>query len=151
MTRTSTILVALAAPAVALAWTPSEEDTAVYKALSARDGAPLCADVEALVTDPVTALKNVVEHAEMPPWAGIRAAECLVTRHSAEIEAEITAWVGASETKGLALVVFNHLDEMPEDIALRVAGVALNGPLSNDARERIEAGESAALRGLLVE
>ncbi len=119
-------------------WTPTAEQTAVYKALSIRDPAPTCEEVEALSADPVATLRVVVERAELPPWAPLRAAHCMVTRHASAAEADIVAWMGDPQTRGLALLTLGALDTLPEETARTVAAAALAGPHAADAREKIQ-------------
>ena len=118
-------------------WTPTAEQTAVYKALSIRDPAPSCEEVEALTSEPVATLRVVVEHAELPPWAPMRAAHCLVTGHPTEAETDMLAWVGGEQTRGLALLVFGSLEVLPTEVVRRVATAALAGPHRADVEERL--------------
>ena len=142
---------ALAAPVAAdeMAWSPSADDEAVYQALSIRDPAPSCEEVEALVPQPVAALRNVVSHAQMPPWAPMRAAHCLISRHGSEVESDLLSWVGQEETLGLGLLVVDEVELLPEELGLRVAKAALAGPLQAKARERLAGCGSSALRALV--
>ena len=143
-------LIALSPLALADDWTPSAEEEAVYRALSVRDPVPSCEEVESLATDPVATLLVVVERASMPPWAGMRAAECLTSRHSEAIAEEIKAWVAQEETRGLAYLALNNLDDMPEALALEVASVALAGPLADSAATRIERSEVPSVKALVA-
>lgn len=119
------------------AWTPTENQAAMLRLLSLRDGPPPCADVEALSTDAVADLTAIVDHATMPPSAPMAAAACLVTGHAEAAEPAITAWMTDPQTKGLALLAARHLDAMPRPVATRIAGVALAGPYAADVRKRI--------------
>ncbi len=134
--------------AAAVAGTPSASQEAMYRALSARDPAPSCAEVEALSETPVADLVYVVEHATQPPWAGMRAASCLVERHAEEARDEILAWVGDAGKRGLAILVFDKVDALPEGLALEVARSGLAGPLAEDARTRLARAERAEVRAL---
>ena len=143
-------LFGLAALSSAAPNTPMPEGAdAVYKALSARDGAPSCEAVEALSAEPVAALLFVAENATQPPWAGIRAAECLVQRHAAEVQPTLERWVSTSETRGFGLIAINQLEQMPAPVALSVARIALSGPLAEDARPRLLAIQNPELRALV--
>lgn len=116
---------------------PDAAAEAVYRALSIRDPAPTCESVEALTETPVETLLFVVDNAQQPPWAGMRAAECITSRHAVEAQESIKAWVSSSETKGLAILALNQLDAMPLEVALTVARTALEGPDAESARTRI--------------
>ncbi len=142
---------ALATPVAAddAAWSPSVDDEAVYQALSIRDPVPSCEQVEALVPQPVAALRNVVAHAQLPPWAPMRAAHCLISRHGSEVESDLLAWVGQEETLGLGLLVLDEVELLDEELGLRVAKAALTGPLAAKAQERLAGCGSAALRALV--
>ncbi|MFT5685301.1 MAG: hypothetical protein ACI8RZ_006251 [Myxococcota bacterium] len=116
---------------------PDAAAEAVYRALSIRDPAPSCESVEALTETPVETLLFVVDNAKQPPWAGMRAAECLISRHAVTAEASIKGWVTGPETKGLAILTFNQLDTMPLEVSLSVARAAMAGPEAESARPRI--------------
>lgn len=130
-------------------WTPSAEEDAVYRALSSRDGAPDCASVEALAKDPTAVLVSVVEHAQQPPWVGVRAAKCLIERHSAEVQPQLVAWVQAPNKRGLAVLLANEMDNMPEPVAVEVAKAGLAGPYAADMRARLGSCKHPAVLALL--
>lgn len=127
---------------------PTDAGYAVYRALSVRDPEPSCAEVEALSPTPVETLREVIARAQQPPWAAMRAANCLIQGHGPEVQADLVAWVGASETRGLALLVLDQLDLLPEDVALAVATAALAGPLAPDAGARISKSSHPSLQAL---
>jgi hypothetical protein len=129
--------VALAEPPNAERPTPTASQEQIYRAFSVRDPVPSCETVEAMSQTPVVDLLFVVDHAAQPPWAAMRAAQCLVRRHSTEVQTQIEAWVSTEATKGLALMTLSLIDELPAEVALSVAQKALAGPLANDARPRI--------------
>ena len=54
---------------------------AVVLALSSRD-AVSCESLEALTTTPTATLVEVVDTVQMPPWAPMRAANCLIEHHA---------------------------------------------------------------------
>lgn len=145
------LLMVLTASAEPTTEAPPDGAEAIHRALSARDQSPPCEDVEALSTAPVEALLYIVEHATQPPWAGMRAAECLTLRHAEAIQPQLTGWVQNPDTRGLALMVFNRLDEIPSTVALPVARASLNGPLAEDARSRFQKLENAEIKAILEE
>ena len=153
--RISIYLLSLMASSVALAEPPAAErpqptasQESIYRALSVRDPVPSCETVEALSTTPVADLLFVVDHATQPPWAAMRAAQCLVRRHSTEVQPQIVSWVSAEETRGLAWMTLSFLDAMPIEVATPVAKAALAGPLASEARPRIQKSETPALKDL---
>lgn len=121
----------------------------VVRALSIKDPAPECDRVEALVDDPTAMLLRVVHEVEKPPWVAMRAASCLVTRHSTEIEAEMVGWMAREDLKGLGLLTLNHLDEMEPRLAVTVAEAALAGPFADAARTRILRADHAEVKALV--
>ena len=123
----------------------------IHRMLSARDNAPSCEDVEALSSEPVQALLYIAENATQPPWAGIRAAECLTTRHAEQIQPQLEQWVQNTETKGFALVVFNNIDRIPEPIADNIVRTSLAGPLADDARPRLKSHNIQRINYLIEE
>ncbi len=137
-------------PAVADDWTPSPDEAAVYRALSARDPVA-CAEVEALAAEPLAALRTVVERAAMPPWAPMRAAHCIVEGHATEARDDLLSWVGSEQTRGLALQLLSELDSVDEPLALEIAGAALAGPLADEARPRLAQSEVPSVKALAAE
>lgn len=128
---------AAATAGTAAEWTPSAEETAVYRALSMRDGSPPCEEVEALASDPVATLISFAEHATMPPWVGVRAARCLVTRHAEAAKTTLSAWVVDPEKRGFAFLIADELDQAAEPVALELARAGLAGPHAADLRKRL--------------
>lgn len=106
-------------------------------ALSSRDDVS-CADVEALVTDPVPALVEVVTTVKMPPSAPMRAAGCLVERHAHEVPEVLEGWMKGDDTKGLALLVSGRLDGLDPELAVRLARAGMSGPWATDLQPAIE-------------
>lgn len=133
---------------VALAWTPTDAESSMILAFSSRDGAPPCAEVEALVPDPVASLENVIAHVQMPPWAPMHAAACLIEGHGAERPELLASWVDDPALKGLARMVFHRLHRLEPDQARSLADRALAGPLAADANAILARSPDARLRAL---
>jgi len=148
MTTLTIILSLSAGPALADDFTPSAEERAVYDAFLSRDASPTCAEVETLTETPVETLQVIVREAVQPPWVGMRAADCLIRNHSVEIEAELKAWVTDPDLLGLALLALGTLDEMEPTVALNVAEAAMDGPLKDQAGERILKSQNEEIRAL---
>ncbi len=111
----------------------------VLRALSNRHPLP-CADIEALSPTPVDTLLHVVDEVTMPPWAPMRAAECLVAGHALEVRAHLQRWVVAPELKGLGRLVLGELDRLPVEVAVEVARKAVTeGPEPELAKEKAAA------------
>lgn len=122
---------------------------AVVRALSARDPVA-CETVEALTPTPVETLRAVVDTVEMPPWAPMTAAQCLVDRHPAEVAADMSKWVTDPALKGLGLLVLGSLDRMPLDVALPIAKKALaEGSDKAKAAQKLGAATTPELRALV--
>jgi hypothetical protein len=130
--------IALAAP---------ENVDPVVLALSSRHPVP-CAEVEALTPTPVDTLRHVVDTVSLPPWAPMRAADCLVRGHAAEMQPTIESWVTDPAVLGLGRLVLADLDVMPVEVAVPVARKALTGPLADVARSRIALSERAEVRAV---
>jgi len=116
---------------------PTAEQRALYDALKVRDDGPSCEALAALSQDIASDLIWIVDHATQPPWAGIRAARCILSDHLEAKATDIDAWVVDPSKKGLALLTLSMLDEVPEPAAVRFATLALDGPLADDARSRL--------------
>lgn len=123
---------------VAFAWDPTPADQSLIRALSSRDAAPICADLADRVPDAVASFKAIVEHVEMPPWAPMRAATCLIEHHEAEAEPLMLQWVQRVETKGLAKLVLRRTHLLELERAERVKTAALQGPLAIEARKILQ-------------
>ena len=137
------------ATAVPAGWPTDPEVAAVYRALSVRDPVPSCASVEALASEPTKTLLEIVQVAQMPPWAGIRAANCLVEGHAVELQSTLQAWVADPGTKGLAIVVMGSLDRMPVSVSVPVAQAALAGPMADLLRPKVEVAVAPEVRALV--
>lgn len=144
--------VAAPAPvATPVGWPGTDDGRAMYRAMSVRDPAPDCLTAEALVSDPLAALLEVVELAELPPYAPMRAAQCVVVHHAEEAADALVAWVGDPETAGLGMVALQGLEGMSEPTAVRVTEAALAGPVATDAREAAAASSHAGVRALVAQ
>ena len=98
------------------------------RALQARDAAPACDELEALSSEPETALIAVIEHVTMPPYVGIRAATCLIDGASIELTPTLVRWVSDPNTAGLATLVLTEIAALPVEVAHPIAAAALAGP-----------------------
>ncbi len=127
------------------------EESAAVQRLLPRDPEPTCAEVEAGLSQPGPSLVKIAEQVVSPPWAGMRAATCAIERSADPlIEAALMRWVLDPELAGLGLLAVNLLDRMPEEVAIRVAGTALEGPLSDRARDEIAGSAHQTVRALLL-
>ncbi len=123
---------------------------AVNHALSMRHPVP-CGELLAHSETPVETLLHVVDHTSMPPWAPMRAAECLMEVHPTEIESRLLRWVTTPELKGLGRLTLGQLDRMPVEVATRVATEALaNGTEPERALQVCHDAERAELRALAL-
>ena len=131
------------------AYAEPQELDAVMRALSMRHPVP-CAEVEALAPDPVDTLLHVVDEVQMPPWAPMRAAECLVRGHGLEVREHLQRWVVEPELKGLGRLVLGELEALPVEVAVEVARAAVTrGSEPELARERVEAVSVPEVRAVL--
>ncbi|MEZ4238798.1 MAG: hypothetical protein R3F59_22125 [Myxococcota bacterium] len=105
------------------------ELTALVQRLSAHDGVTCAAATEGLA-DPAEALLSVVQTVSMPPATPMRAADCLLTEHATvpAVREAVLAWVAGEDTKGLALLVGQHLADLPPELAVAAAAAGAAGP-----------------------
>lgn len=136
-----------ATPSVPPDFAPSDVQAEMIHRLSLRDGAPPCADVEAGSVDAVADLTAIVRHVELPPFVPMRAAECLIAKGDAA-EVELTRWMSASDTKGLAMLLSDRIDGLSVPLASRVVTTGLGGPHADEVRARVVKSGHAELRGL---
>jgi hypothetical protein len=127
---------------------PTAEESAMITRLSNKDGAPSCTEVEALAAAPTPALQRIVEGVSRPPTVAMRAADCLIIGHSAEITPVLEAWVVDPSRRGLALLVLDRLDKLPPDVALILAKDAMGGPLQDLAVPRISRSTNPDVKAL---
>lgn len=130
-------------------WPGTDAELQLYRALAVRDPEPVCAEVEALVPEPVASLAMIAEDIPMPPWAGMRAASCLARGHAEAAEGKLRDWVVAEEGTGLAILVLQHLDQMPEPVAVELVRDALEGPWAQEASDAAAGSDRPAVRALL--
>ncbi|MEL6347574.1 MAG: hypothetical protein AAFV53_30990 [Myxococcota bacterium] len=136
-----------AAFAQAATETPDGVD-AMYRALSAREMTTTCQQLAEMSAAPVSALVYIAENARRPAWAGIRAADCLSRHHAQDAQPQLTRWVGQEETRGLAIVVLNNLEQMPVAVSVPLAQAAMAGPMIEDARPRIQTAQVPQVRAI---
>lgn len=151
MHHTTLLLFAVAAGLAAepAPLTPSQQ--ALYDALVARDGAPPCATVEALSPTPVADLTLLAEEVTRPGWVGLRAADCLITRHAEAVTPQLQRWMVSPDTKGLALLVVQKIDLLPAPTAQDLAIRGLAGPHAASLRPRLARAADPDLRRLATE
>jgi hypothetical protein len=116
---------------------PTPSQTALYDALKIRDAAPPCASLKPMSKDLATDLIWLVDNASQPPWVGIRAAQCVIREHHEAKAATIQGWVTQPDRRGLAILTFGLLDELPAPQAKTIQEAALAGPLAEDAKKHI--------------
>jgi hypothetical protein len=105
----------------------------VVHALSYRHPKP-CDELEALTPTPVQTLRHVVTHVQAPPWAPMRAAECLQRNHALEVREDLLLWVRDPALKGLGRQAVGLIDVLPDALAVDVGREALRGPVADRAR-----------------
>ena len=133
------------------AFTPTDTQEGMYRALSIRDPAPACADIVALSTSPVDDLEVLVNEATQPPWVGMRAAGCLLDLYPEQSQPLMQAWVVDPDKKGLAILVTKKLDTLPLPVATEVVTTALAGPMADSLAPRIAKVEVPELRSLVAD
>ena len=112
---------ALAAPNPTETALTASVDPSMWQALSARHAAP-CERVTATSTAPAHDLLAIVTHVTMPPWAPMRAADCLILRHAdaPPVAGAMREWVADPERMGLGRLVVTRLDELDETLAVEL-------------------------------
>lgn len=104
----------------------SEEAQRAYDALAPRHVTETCEALTTRLSLSGKALEEVVERVQSPPWAPMRAAECLLQTKQAS-EGTLSRWVSNEQTRGLARLVFTHLESWPVHESLPIARAALSG------------------------
>lgn len=105
----------------------------VFRALSHRHAQP-CEEIMALTATPVDTLRQVVDQITQPPWAPMRAAECLQRHHAEAVRADLLRWVSEPGLKGLGRQTVGLVDVLPTAVAVEVGRAALVGPVADRAR-----------------
>jgi hypothetical protein len=144
-------IAAAAPPSPVLTEVDSDELATVVRALSSRDPVT-CSAIESLTSTPVPTLLAVVDGVTMPPYAPMRAADCLIRGHAAEVQPQLERWVVAPELKGLGRLVLSGIDAMPLEVALPVVRTAIATGSDPDLAVR-KAGAAVApeIRALVVQ
>jgi hypothetical protein len=123
-------------------------EDAVVRALSGRD--PVSCDAIALLTDtPRESLEAVVDTVRAPPWAPMRAAQCLIEGFPVESQARLEVWVTDPALKGLGRLVLSNLDRLPAAVGVAVARKALVGSDVALATERVAGSLVPEIRSLV--
>lgn len=103
---------------------PEALDPALFRALSLRDGTP-CASLD--VAD-AEQLARYTDPTLQPASVPVRASACLVERFPESVAGIALPWMTDPERAGLALVVLNGIDRLPEPSAVQLARAALANP-----------------------
>ena len=124
------------------------QDT-LLRQLSYRDGAPDCKDLSndngQLKDDLLVMVNSVMQ----PPWVGMRAANCLITRFPLESVDTFKSWMQSEQTMGLAYLLGAQISQLPYQIAIEVGRVGLSGPHAEGVRSRLESQEGRVVEELL--
>lgn len=119
----------------------------VVRALSARDPVS-CETVEALSPTPAATLLEVVDKVEMPPWAPMIAARCLLAHFPADVQPRLSTWVTDPALAGFGRLTLDALDQLPVEVAVSTARAALSGSDPAHAKKRIAASARPEVRAL---
>ena len=121
----------------------------LLRQLSYRDGAPDCKELSndngQLKDDLLVMVNSVMQ----PPWVGMRAANCLITRFPLESIDTFKSWMQSEQTMGLAFLLGTQLSQLPYQIAIEVGRVGLSGPHAEGVRSRLESQEGRVVEDLL--
>jgi hypothetical protein len=120
----------------------------LIRQLSMRDGSPSCESLSKGNDEFQRDLKIIVEHVTHPPWAGMRAASCVIELYPEQSLNTFEEWMTQENTMGLAYLLSSKLSEMPESIAIPVAEAGLSGPHSKGVLERIRLNQSPEIKAL---
>jgi hypothetical protein len=120
----------------------------VSRELSHRHAQP-CEELEALTPTPVATLRYVVSNVTMPPWAPMRAAECLQRNHAEAVREDLIAWVSDPALKGLGRQTVALIDVLPTPLAVDVGRAALLGPVADRAELALPKDLRPEVRGLV--
>lgn len=120
----------------------------LIRQFSMRDGSPSC-EILAEGNDEFQGELNfIIEHVSHPPWAGMRAASCVIELYPEQSLNTFEAWMTQENTMGLAYLLSSKLSEMPQMIAIPVAEAGLSGPHSKGVLERIRLNDSPEIKSL---
>jgi len=109
----------------------------MFNALKVRHEAPTCESLTKMSESAADDLVWLIQNTKSPPWVGIRAAQCVIREHTEAKADIIDTWVTDPQYKGLAMLTFGLLDELPEAVAMRFATLGIEGPMAEEARKRL--------------
>jgi hypothetical protein len=136
-----------AAAAAASDWSPQADEAEVVRLLTERHASHTCAELSERLKTPAASLARIAEHLQSPPWAPMRAANCLAKRPT-EAASLVAPWWSDPAVAGLADVLLLALHTWPEEVATEAATQALAGPHRQLALRRLSQSPSATLRAL---
>ena len=58
----------------------------------------------------------IVENIQTPPWAAMRAAQCMLEIYPAEGTEIYKKWMNEPDTLGLAILIVNQIEQLPNDV-----------------------------------
>ena len=127
----------------------NEAQQQLVRQLSLRDGAPDCAELKNGNGQLQADLMVMVNTVKQPPWVGMRAANCLMTRFPLESKDTFKMWMSGEQTMGLAYLLGAQLSQLPDEVAVEVGRAGLSGPYSEGVKTRLESQEGPVIQELL--
>jgi hypothetical protein len=127
----------------------NEDFDILRRKLSTKHQKSTCAELSSLYDDLYPLLGQVISEVQMPPWAGMRAAQCMIDLYPERGKAEFTKWISGPNTKGLASLLANQFDSLPTPMAIELVKVGFDGPYEDYIRLRLARSKNPELLGLL--
>ena len=126
--------------------TPYEE---LVRHFSMRHQKVTCSDLQDDNPDFPIHLSRIITDVPLPPWAGMRAAQCMIELYPEQHEAELTRWMQNQKTKGLAVLLAGQIDSLPPHVGLRIASAGMDGPHHQVVQERLTRSQNSKIRALI--
>ena len=126
----------------------SKEELSLDKILSAHDDTA-CRELPYRTKEPWVELNVIVEEVLQPPWAGMRAATCMIESYPEASKDLFLGWMMDENKKGLAYLLAANIDRFPVEAALALVQAALDGPHAQGCKTRFMNSEQSAVRDAL--
>ena len=120
------------------------ESISLQKALSGHDALP-CSSLSFVDQTPWLELNDIVENVSKPPWAGMRAASCMIELYPKESSALFLDWIVDEKKKGLAYLLASNIDSLPVEQALALVAAALKGPCQEGCKIRFQKSQNESI------
>ena len=100
----------------------------LVKVLSGRHDTLTCNQLQDRIPNLQTQLENIVDEVKRPPWAAMKAAQCIIELYPSSSEHSFKKWMLSPNTRGLAILLSNRINSLPPKVSPKIVDWGHTGP-----------------------